>query len=90
MEPDASDQVESNRVAESDPMKRSAGSARDHPPNSAEPDKKERVEILTTLSKAASDRFTSRRSYEWQISLALWTAFGASLGFLFHSRNGHQ
>ena len=43
---------------------------------------KERADIGATLAKHHWDNFDRRRSYEWKLSLGVWTALAAFVGVL--------
>ena len=46
-------------------------------------ERKVRIEILIETAKFHRDRFNSRRSYQWKLNLALWSAVALLAGFLF-------
>lgn len=48
---------------------------------------KNQFDALSTLWKGAWDQFNERRKYEFQISIAVWTAIGSFSGFLLSKDN---
>ncbi len=56
--------------------------ANDQSPGS---DVKLKVEVFKTLASAARSRLDNRVSFEWKICISLWTALGASAGFILAS-----